>query len=192
MSVAILQSFGEPIWIPAYRSAKIVGSGVMQHSRAESKVQNASNAMGCTNLNTIGNLASAARWTPRLTRQDWKQKKRNHAFTHSSARIAEETTKRTPINVHFGDIGSIGNGIRGSMLRSVKTDPNRFVLKEIVEPNNNCEKPQNFFAKRSQKLPHCQYPPRDFKLFRYHPNLRTSLVWNPKKYLALWIAMANL
>jgi len=44
-----------------YRSAKIVGSGVMQHSCAESKVQNASNAMGYTNLNTIGNLAGAAR-----------------------------------------------------------------------------------------------------------------------------------
>jgi len=50
-----------------YCSAKIVGSGVIQHSHAESKVQNASNAMGCTNLNTIRNLAGAARQTPRLT-----------------------------------------------------------------------------------------------------------------------------
>jgi len=47
----------------------------MQHSRAESKVPNASNATGCTNLNTIGNLAGAARQTPRLTRQDWKKKR---------------------------------------------------------------------------------------------------------------------
>ena len=33
----------------------------MQHSHTESKVQNASNAIGRTNLNTIGNLAGAAR-----------------------------------------------------------------------------------------------------------------------------------
>jgi len=69
-----------------------------------------------------------------------------------------ETTKQTPINVCFGDTGSIGNGIRGSILRSMKTDPNRFVLKGMAEPNNNCEKPENFFAKRLQELPHHQYP----------------------------------
>jgi len=39
-----------------------------------------------------------------------------------------ETTKQTPISVRFEGTGSIGNGIRGSMLRSVKTDQNQFVL----------------------------------------------------------------
>jgi len=137
----------------------------MQHSCAESKVQNASNATGHTNLSTIRNLAGAARQTPRLTHQDLKRKKGNYAPTCSSAQIAEETTKWTPINICFGNTGSIENGIRGSMLRSMKTDPNRFVLKRMVEPNNDCEKPQNFFTKCSQELPHCQYPPRDFKSF---------------------------
>jgi len=101
----------------------------MQHSHAESKIPNASNAMGHTNLNTIRNLAGAARQMPRPTCQDWKQKKENYAPTYSSTRIAKETTKQTPTNVHFGNTGSIGNGIRRSTLKSMKTDPNQFVLK---------------------------------------------------------------
>ena len=51
-------------------------------------------------------------------------KKGNHIPIHSSARIAEDITKWTLINVCFGDIGLIENDIRESMLRSMKTDPN--------------------------------------------------------------------
>ena len=66
MLEAISQSFRELTWTLVYCNTKIVGSGVMQHSHTESKVQNASNAIGRTNLNTIGNLAGAARWMPKL------------------------------------------------------------------------------------------------------------------------------
>ena len=75
MLEAISQPFRKPTWTLVYCSAKIVGSGVMQHSHAESKVQNAPNATDHTNLNTIRNLASAARQMPRSTYQDWKRKK---------------------------------------------------------------------------------------------------------------------
>jgi len=112
-----------------YHSVKPAGSGVTQHFRAEFKGLNASNAMGHTNQNTTKNLDGAARLTPRSTHQDWKQKKGNHAPTHSSVQTVTETIKQTPTNIHFGVTGSIGNGIRRSTLRSVRTDPNRSALK---------------------------------------------------------------
>jgi len=34
--------------------------------------------------------------------------------------------------------------------------------------NNDCEKPQNFFVKCSQELPHHQYPPQDSKSVQSH------------------------
>ena len=70
-----------------------------------------SNAMDHTNWNIIENLVDAARLMPKSIRQDWKQKKENHVPTHSSAPTVEETILPTLINVHFGVISSIGNGI---------------------------------------------------------------------------------
>jgi len=96
----------------------------MQHFHAKFKRLNASNAMGRTNWNTTKNLDGTARLMPRSTRQDWKQKKGNHAPTHSSVQTVVETIKQTPTNVRFGVTGSIGNGIRRSILRSMRTDPN--------------------------------------------------------------------
>ncbi len=78
-------------------------------------------------------------------------KKRNHAPTCSSTQIAKETTKRTPTNVHFGDTGSIGNSIRRSMLRSMKTDSNQFILKGTAQLNNDCEKTSKIFSQNIRK-----------------------------------------
>jgi len=61
-----------------------------------------------------------------------EMKKGNHALTRSNAQIVKEIIKQTPTNVCSGDTGSIGNGNRGSTLRSMKIDPNRFVLKGMA------------------------------------------------------------
>jgi len=92
-------------------------------------VPNASNATVLTNLITIENSVGVARQMPRSTCQDWKPRRVNHAPTHSNVLTAEATTKPTPTSVCFGDTDSIGNGTRKSMLRSMKTDQNQFVLK---------------------------------------------------------------
>jgi len=113
-------------------SVKIAGSGVTRHSHAESKDQNVSNATVLTNPKTIRNLDGVVRQMIRSILQDWKRKKRNHALTHSNAQIAEEIIKQTPTNVHSGDTGSIGNGSKGSILRSVKTGPSQFVWKGMA------------------------------------------------------------
>ena len=104
----------------------------------------------------------------------------NHAPTHSNILTAGETTKLTPTSVCFGDTDSIGNGTRKSMLRSMKTDQNQFVLKWIALLPNDYQKPQKPLSKRSQELSHCQYNPWNTSPFWHHPNPRTILVWNPK------------
>ena len=71
-----------------------------------------------------------------------------------------------PTNVRFGDIGLTGSGNKKNMLRSVITDPSRFVLRWTANFNYNCEKPQNSFAKCLQKLPHHQHPPWDPKCYK--------------------------
>ena len=172
--------FGEPTWTPASHSVKTAGNEVMQHFHAESKVPNVSNATVHTNLNIIENLGGVAKQTPRLTYQGWKPRKENHAPTHSNTWIVAETTKQTPISVCFGGTDSIGNGIRGSTLRSMKTDQNQFVLKWIALLINDYQKPQNLFTKRSQELSHCQYPTWNISSFRHHLNPGTTMVWNPQ------------
>jgi len=112
-----------------FLSAKTAGNGDTQHFHVESKVPNASNAMVLTNPITIENSVGVARQTSRSTHQDWKPRRVNHAPTHSNVLTAGATTKLTPTSVRFGDTNSIENGTRKSMLRSVKTDQNQFVLK---------------------------------------------------------------
>jgi len=178
MSETTSRPFGEPIWTPASHSVKTAGSGDTQHFHAESKVPNVSNAMVHTNLNIIKNSDNVVKQTPRSTCQDWKPRKRNHAPTRSNAQIVMETAKQTPISVHFGGTGSIGNGIRGSMLRSVKTDQNQFILMWMALLINDYQKPQNLFAKCSQELSQCQYPPQNISSFQHHLNPGTTVVRN--------------
>ena len=136
-SVTTLWPFREPTWTPVSLSAKTAGSGVTLHFHAESKMPNVLNAMSLTNLNIIENSVGAAKQTPSSTHQGWKSRKANYALTCSSAWTVAGITKLTPISVHFGDISSIGNGTRGSMLRSMKTDRNQFVWTWTALPTNN-------------------------------------------------------
>ena len=66
--------------------------------------------------------------------------------------------KLTQIYVHSGDIGLTGSGNRKSILRSMKTGPSQFVLKQTAKYNNDCEEHQNSFTKHSQELAYRQYP----------------------------------
>ena len=138
-----------------------------------------SNAMDHTNWNIIENLVDAARLMPKSICQDWKQKKENHVPTHSSASTVEETILPTLINVHFGIISSIGNGIWENTVRSMKTDLNQFVLKRTALLTNDCGKYQDLFAKHLQELSLSQYPPRNLNPFQHHLNPGTPVVWNP-------------
>ena len=57
----------------------------MLRSLAESRDLDASNVMVPTRLKTIANLDSVARPMSKLINQGWKQRKRNHVPTPSSA-----------------------------------------------------------------------------------------------------------
>ena len=100
----------------------------MQLSRAKFKNQNTSNVMVPTSQKTTMNSDGVARQMTRLTHRGWKQRRGSHALILSSAQTVEEITKQTPTNVCSRDIGSTENGNKENMLRSVKTDPSRFVL----------------------------------------------------------------
>ena len=80
------------------------------------------------------------------------------------------------IYVCSGDIGLTGSGNRKSILRSVKTGPSQFVLKQMTQYNNDCEEYQNSFAKHLQELANHQYSSRVPNSVQHHTNLRTSIV----------------
>ena len=148
----------------------------MQPFCAEFKVPNASNAMNHINPNIIANSDGVAKLTPRQTFQGWKPRKANLAPIYSSARIATVTIRQTPINVSFGDTDSIGNGTRGSTLRSGKTNQNQFVLKQTALLTNDRQKPQNIFAEHSQKFSHHHHSSRNINSVRHHLNPGTAIV----------------
>jgi len=64
----------------------------------------------------------------KLTHRGWKQRRGSHALILSSTQTVEEITKQTPTNVCSGNTGSTENDNKENMLRSMKTDPSRFVL----------------------------------------------------------------
>ena len=175
----ILWPFKEPIWIQASYNARIAGNGITQHSCAKYKDLDVLNAMLPTSVKTTANSGDVAKQMKSPTLHNLKQRKGSYVFTHSSVWTAEEITKLIPICICSGDIGSIGSGNKRSMLRSMKTGPSQFVLWRMVNLNYDCEKPQNFFAKHLEKLPHHQHHSWDSKLVWHHLHLRTSLVWNP-------------
>jgi len=67
--------------------------------------------------------------------------------------------KQIQIYVHSGDIGLTGSGNRKrkSILRSMKTGPSQFVLKQMTQYSNDCEEHQNSLTKCLQELTNCQY-----------------------------------
>ena len=141
--------FREPTWTLVFLSAKTAGNGDTQHFCVESKVLNMSNATVLTNPITIENSVGIARQMPRLTCQDWKPRRVNHTPTYSNVLTAGATTKLTPTSVCFEDTNLIGNGTRKSMLRSMKTDQNHFILKWTTLLSNDYQKPQKPLSKLS-------------------------------------------
>ena len=178
MSKDILWQFEKQTWIQVFLNARIVVNGAMRLSRVEFKDQNTSNAMVPTSPKTIANSGGVARRMTRSIFWGWKQRKENYVLIHSNARTVKKITKQIPTNVCFRDTGLIESGNKKNMLRSVITDPSWFVLRWTVNLNYDCEKPQNSFAKCSQKLPHCQHPPWDSKLVWHHFHPRTPVVRN--------------
>ena len=103
-----------------YLNARIVGDGVMWLSHVESKEQDTSSIVVCTNPNITNNLNGVARQMIKLIPPILKLRKVNHAHMHSNARIVKTITRWTPTNVHSGNIGSIVTGIAKNKSKSVK------------------------------------------------------------------------
>ena len=157
MLVNILQLFEVLTWTPEYHNVKIARNGDTQHSHVGFKVLSISNATDLTNQKTIMNSDSVARQTRRQILHILKQRKESHAHIHSNAPIVRAITKQIQIYIHSEGIDLTGNGIRKSMLRSIKTGSNRFVLSWTVTLNNNFQKSKDFFLKHLKELPHYQY-----------------------------------
>jgi len=132
--------------------------------------------MVLTNWKIIVNLDGITRQMKKQTPLNSKQRKGNHAHTHSNVQTVREITKLTQINVHSGGINSTGNGSRKNMLRSMKTGSNQFALWGVVNVKNDFTKPQNIFAKCPKKFTHHQCHTQDSKAIQYHPHPETSLV----------------
>jgi len=56
-----------------------------------------------------------------------------------------ESIKQIQQHVHSGKIGSIKNGIKRNIWRSMKTGSSQFVWLETRKQNNDCEQTQPFF-----------------------------------------------
>jgi len=72
---------------------------------------NAKSTMAFTNLNIIGIWYSIVKPIPKLTLLGLKPRKANHTHTFSNILTAKASTKLTATIAHFGNIGSIKNGI---------------------------------------------------------------------------------
>jgi len=104
-----------------YPNAKTAGGGDTQPFLAESKVPSASSATVHTNLRTTVNSDGAAKQTRRQTHLVSRQRKMNHASTHSNALIVGANTKPTPTSAHSRGIDSIENGTKRNTLKSMTT-----------------------------------------------------------------------
>jgi len=122
------------------------------------------------------NLGGAAKRMRRQTHHISRQRKVNHALTHSNALIVGAITKPTPTSAHSGGINLTENGTKRNTLRSVTTGSNRFALWRAASRKYDFEKPQNPFAKHLQELSHSQHYPQDSVTLRHNSHPRTTLV----------------
>jgi len=113
-------------------NVKTVGNGDIPLFLVEFRVLNVSNVMAHTSMKIIVNSVGVTKPIKKQTHHTLKLKKMNHVHTHSSVQIVEATTRQTPIYVHSGSIGSIMNGIRKSISRSMKTEQSQFILLRMV------------------------------------------------------------
>ena len=74
------------------------------------------------NQNITATLLGVAKQTLRLTHQDWKLNKTNHASTCSSVWIAKEIVRQIQTCALFGNIDSIRNGIQRNTRKSEKVE----------------------------------------------------------------------
>ena len=154
MLVNTSQLFEVLIWTPEYCNVKIAGNGDIQHSYVEFKVLSTLNATDLTNQKTIMNLDGVAKQMRRQILHALKQRKGSHACICSNAPLVRVITKQIQIYVYSGDIDLTGNSIRRSILRSVKTELNQFVLSWTVTFNNDFQRLKDFFLKCLKELPH--------------------------------------
>jgi len=117
-------------------NVETVGNGDMPLFLAEFRVSNMSNVMACTSPKIITNLVGVAKPMKKQTLHALKLKKVIHVCTHSSVQIVKVITRRTTIYVCSESTGSITNGIRKSILRSMKTGQSQFVLLRMVSYND--------------------------------------------------------
>ena len=154
---------------------------------AEFRVPNMSNVIACTSLKIIANSVGVAKPMKKQIYYALKLKKINHVCTHSSVQIVEAITRQTPIYVHSRSTGSIANGIRKSISRSVKTEQSQFILLRTVS-HNDLWHFKNLFSKYLQKLSNCQHYSRDSNVLWYYFHSRTFVVdhsYNSELY-ELW------
>jgi len=159
-----------------FPNAKTAGNGGILLIRAVFKEPNVSNATGRTKQNITENSVGVVRRMLKLILPDLKQKRANPALTHSSVQTAKENIKPTRPIVRSGSIASTENGTLRSMPRYVKTDLNPSTLPRTVVLNNDFEKPESIFSKRSQEFSHRQHYTRNPHSFRYNSNPRAALV----------------
>ena len=117
-------------------NVKTVGNGDISPFLAEFRILNALNVMACTSLKIIANLVGVAKPMKKQTHYVLKLKNVNHVYTYLSVQIVKAITMQTPIYVYSGSTGLIANGIRKSVLRSVKTGQSQFILLRTVSYND--------------------------------------------------------
>jgi len=111
------------------------------------------------------NLGGAAKPMRRQTHLASRQRKANHAPTHSNALIVGAITKPTPTSAHSGGIDSTENGTKRNMLRFMTIRSNQFALLRVASRKYDFEKLQNPFTKHSQEPSHRQHYPQDSVTF---------------------------
>ena len=136
-------------------NAKTAGDGNIQPSRAKYKDQNMSSTMAPINGRTNVNLDGVVRRMKNQTLLNLKQRKENHALTHSSIWIVREIIKLTLSSTPSRNIVSTENGNKRNTSRSMKTRSSPFALQGVPSFINDCSKSQSIFAKCLKELTHC-------------------------------------
>jgi len=117
--------------------------------------------MDLTSQKITVNSDGAAKQTIKLILHTSKPKKANHIRTPSNVQTAVESIKQMQQHVHSGKIGSIKNGSKRNIQRSMKTGSSQFVQLGARKQNNDCEQTQYFFRKCPQEFLNCQLHSRD-------------------------------
>ena len=169
-----------------FLNVKIVGDGAIQLFHTEYKGLNVSSGMDLTNWRITMNLASAVKPMWRLTPLISKLKRASHVLTHSNVLTAVVNIKWTQPLVYSEKISSIETGIKGSILRSVKTGSSQSIQSWIETLKHDFWQLKNPFSEHSQKHFYRQHHPWDLFSLWHYSLTRTSMVhysYYPQLYL---------